>query len=106
MIRSILYIIGFYIANWIGKSIFYSYVDGSTTIESIAIGEWYLAGGIGIFICLACAMDEYNTTAGIVCSMIFTIATFVAAMMPFSWGLAILYNLIGIVCIGRAAYKY
>lgn len=105
MIRSILCIIGFYIGYWIAKSIFYSFLDESTTIEFLTKGEWYCAGGVGFLICLLFIKNDDDDMASMICGFIILVATMVASSMPFSWGFVVLYNLIMIGCIGRAAYE-
>jgi hypothetical protein len=104
MIRSILCIVGFYIAYWIAKSIFYSFLDDSTTIEFLTKGEWYCAGGVGAIICLMFSGEDSNEIPAMISIAIIIAATIVAISIPFSWGFVVLYNLIMIGCIGRSSY--
>lgn len=111
MLRSILCVLGFYPAFWIAKSIFYSFLDGSTTMEFVTKGEWYIAGGVAFLICVAVTIsdevngkDYFKSDYSFIYTCIPVVATIIVSFMPFSWGVVILYNVILIGCIGRAAY--
>lgn len=102
MIRSILFILGFYLAYWISKSIFYSFLDGSTTIDFITKGEWAIAGVISVILSGPMAVQEEK---GHIAGGIMMVLSIIAAFIPFSWGIVVLYNLALIGCIGTAQYE-
>ena len=100
ILYSILSIIAFYLFYWIGKSILYSFVDGTWTLEEIVKYEWYVAGGVAGLICLVLCMilDVPSDNYLMVCGFIIIASTIGASNLPHSVGLAVLYNIIVICC--------
>jgi hypothetical protein len=101
VLASILSIIAFYLFYWIGKSIFYSFLTGSSTIGDIVRGEWIVAGVVGFVICALLTKLENVTPAYIIGAV-----TFGATYMPFSIGLVLIYNIIVIGSILYAIWGY
>lgn len=99
VIRSIVSIAALFLINWIARSIFYSFIDGSSTLDFVARGEWIIAGGTCILICMI--NDKENSNVGSAMGLVPILATVIGIFMPFSMGLVILYNL---VLIGTIIY--
>jgi len=101
LLYSILSIIGFYVLFAIGKSIFYSFLDHTSTYETIYKTEWIIAGVISVAICMILTKGETLTTC-----VIAMIASFIAYYMPISFGIVILYNLVIVGCFLYSIWGY
>lgn len=98
VVASILSLIGYFIGFWIFKSIFHSFLDGSTKIETVINGEWYIASGLTfIIMCVNGVLykRDFESSAPII---ILVATAIIATYIPYSMGWAILYNIIMIVC--------
>lgn len=105
---SILAVAAFYLLNWIGKSIGYSYVDETWELQEILKLEWYLSGFIAGAICLASEALINKTKDDndpFVYGMLIGLASMAAPHIPMSVGLVILYNIIIIFCIVSVVYR-
>lgn len=103
VLSTILSIAGFYLGYWICKSIFYSFLDGSTTVETVINGEWYIAGGLaGIIFLINYTLRGGDPDNGPLLALIPIALSFIATFMPFSIGFVVLYN---VIIIGFILYS-
>ncbi len=108
VIYSILAVGAFYLFNWISKSIAYSYVDETWTLQEILKLEWYLAGFIAAAICVASEAlinktnDDNNP---FVQGLLIGLASMAAPHINMSIGLVVLYNVIIVSCIVSAVCR-
>lgn len=100
VLYSILSVLAFYFFYWLGRSILFSFVDGTWTLENIVKAEWYLAGFIGVIICLF-ADNSLNESfdEDSLYPYILTVSTVFVTYLPYSIGLAILYNIVVLSCV-------
>jgi hypothetical protein len=100
LLYSVLAIIAFYLFYWIGRSILFSFIDGTWTLESILKANWYIAGVTAFLICLVADLvlnDDAEDSA--ITGMIIAFCTVIATFLPYSIGLAVLYQMIVVGCM-------
>ena len=102
-LATILSILGLYIGFWLAKSIYVSTLDGSATIESIIHAEWVISGIVCAIICfINCVV--FDSSAEFTIALI-VVACLVAFKLPYSIGLAVVFNSTLVGCILTTIWK-
>jgi len=96
--KIILGIISYFLFSWIGRSIFYSFIEDDMLMSSITKWEWAIPSVVAAITCYIC--DPDGDDEGIY--LIFVATAMAGYLLPYSIGYVVLYNLVN---IGVIIYK-
>jgi hypothetical protein len=102
-LATIISLISLYVGYWITKSIYFSFLEGGSTVGDIVKAEWIIAGVVCGIICLTNYLI-FDTSTGLL-GIVLVVLVAIALSIPYSLGFVLLFNVVMIGCILCSIWK-